>query len=244
MSATTTVARCGFCGKGPFPSAVGLIRHVQQSIPCHRASQKEFGSYRNNIWHADRCSVRPENIPLPNGDDDDDFGIELDNDIQHMTFEPRQPSPSEPAPVSTSRRATVEEVPDEGEPGVHYVEEFPEEHRAGAVWGQGTPKFEEIRQKLEADGTRWGPFEDEEDWELAEWLMKNVGQTQAETFLKLPIVSLGSTNNSNTSSLLFDRLKIAQSHCTRTSEIFSIKSTRFQPPGPSGFATLFVPKVT
>ncbi|KAK0451956.1 Zn-finger domain-containing protein [Desarmillaria tabescens] len=33
-----------------------------------------------------------------------------------------------------------------------------------------------------------GPFTDEEEWELAEWLLKNVGQMQAEAFLNLPIL--------------------------------------------------------
>ena len=33
------------------------------------------------------------------------------------------------------------------------------------------------------------PFADEEEWELVKWLMKNVGQTKADDFLKLPIVS-------------------------------------------------------
>ncbi len=42
---------------------------------------------------------------------------------------------------------------------------------------------------LEKNGTEWGPFADEDEWQLAEWLLKNVGQMQADAFLKLPIVS-------------------------------------------------------
>jgi hypothetical protein len=36
--------------------------------------------------------------------------------------------------------------------------------------------------------SHWGPFENEEEWGLAEWLIRNVGQKQTDTFLKLPIV--------------------------------------------------------
>jgi hypothetical protein len=44
-------------------------------------------------------------------------------------------------------------------------------------------------QKREG-GSRWGPFEDEDEWQLAEWLIRNVGQKQTDIFLKLPIVSV------------------------------------------------------
>ena len=34
-----------------------------------------------------------------------------------------------------------------------------------------------------------GPFRDESEWELAKWMVKNIGQGQADTLLKLSIVS-------------------------------------------------------
>ena len=35
----------------------------------------------------------------------------------------------------------------------------------------------------------WAPFSNEEEWQLARWLMKNVGQSKTDEFLRLPIVS-------------------------------------------------------
>ena len=35
-----------------------------------------------------------------------------------------------------------------------------------------------------------GPFEDEEEWQLAEWLIQNVSQRQMDNFLKLPIARI------------------------------------------------------
>ncbi|KAL0562364.1 hypothetical protein V5O48_019723, partial [Marasmius crinis-equi] len=35
----------------------------------------------------------------------------------------------------------------------------------------------------------YGPFESEAEWELARWLIKNVGHNATEEFLNLPIVS-------------------------------------------------------
>ena len=62
---------------------------------------------------------------------------------------------------------------------------------ASAMWGQSKPLFECIddNQKREG-GSRWGPFEDEDKWQLAEWLIQNVSQRQMDNFLKLPIVVL------------------------------------------------------
>ncbi|KAH7904475.1 hypothetical protein BJ138DRAFT_1019119, partial [Hygrophoropsis aurantiaca] len=34
----------------------------------------------------------------------------------------------------------------------------------------------------------WGPFATNDEWELAKWLIKNVGHNQAENFLKLNII--------------------------------------------------------
>ncbi|KAJ6470800.1 hypothetical protein C8R47DRAFT_988514, partial [Mycena vitilis] len=34
-----------------------------------------------------------------------------------------------------------------------------------------------------------GPFADEEEWQLAKWLIKNVGHNKTESFLKLPIIT-------------------------------------------------------
>lgn len=70
-----------------------------------------------------------------------------------------------------------------------YVEEFDTTHKAGAAWGQQIPLFESIWLNQKQEGIcQWGPFDGEEEWELAEWLIKNVGQKQTDTFLKLPIV--------------------------------------------------------
>ena len=76
------------------------------------------------------------------------------------------------------------------EDGQRYIENFPEEYRAGATWGNCKPLYEYIEDERKREGgSRWGPFEDEDEWHLAEWLIQNVGQKQTDNFLKLPIVS-------------------------------------------------------
>jgi hypothetical protein len=108
-----------------------------------------------------------------------------------------EPPTAKSPPPSHGHRPTIEEVPeDEDSPAQSnecfvFIESFPTEFKAGAPCGIGAPKFETIHQQQQDQGkSNWGPFEDEDEWELAEWLIKNVGQTQTDKFLKLPIVSL------------------------------------------------------
>ena len=88
-------------------------------------------------------------------------------------------------------RVTIEDVTEEEtQDSGHYVEEYPTERKAGAAWGKEEPLFVRIQRDQQEDGTsKWGPFKDQEEWELAEWLSKNVGQKQMDTYLKLNIVS-------------------------------------------------------
>ncbi|KAJ7236512.1 hypothetical protein C8J57DRAFT_1247755 [Mycena rebaudengoi] len=60
----------------------------------------------------------------------------------------------------------------------------------GATFGKGKTTFEEIRDEEILKGAEvLGPFKDEAEWELAKWLIKNVGHTACEEFLQLAIIS-------------------------------------------------------
>ncbi|KAJ7477594.1 hypothetical protein FB451DRAFT_1032957 [Mycena latifolia] len=103
----------------------------------------------------------------------------LDVDAQ----DPR-PAPPVVHPVAAAH-ANVE-----GEEGDCYEEPFPPERRAGATYGPSKTAFEHIRDDQILTGCEvLGPFADEEEWELAKWLIKNVGHNQTEAFLKLPIIA-------------------------------------------------------
>jgi hypothetical protein len=88
-------------------------------------------------------------------------------------------------------QARVEEVEDEDVCGTKiWLESFPMNKHAGAIFGTVPTKFESICDEQVLQGADiWGPFKSNEEWELAKWLMKNIGHNQADEFLKLPIVS-------------------------------------------------------
>jgi hypothetical protein len=200
--------RCDFCGKGPFKSYAGLHRHISNTSTCQKKSQHEFGKYADGIWEdgptlqpdvdllkdpstewdteqdLDRSQLEepPDNIEVENfniGFDDDD----IIGDGDDTTAATVNPLPQSTRPIFTS------EIHNEKQTRGRYVEDFKPESLAGAAWGQGTPVFESLRLKQEQAGSRWDPFEDEEEWELADWLVKNVGQKQTDMFLKMRIVS-------------------------------------------------------
>ncbi|KAI0279323.1 hypothetical protein BGY98DRAFT_1089274 [Russula aff. rugulosa BPL654] len=64
-----------------------------------------------------------------------------------------------------------------------WIQEF---HGAAEVLGEGKTLFEEIHESQEAMcEPPMAPFEDNDEWELARWLIKNVTQTATEEFLKM-----------------------------------------------------------
>jgi hypothetical protein len=128
---------------------------------------------------------------IPEGD--------LANDDMEM---PPPPEILDGAP--SRRRVTVEEVPDEGDdyPSnfVRLAEEFPGDDKfpgcedyvgVGAeTLGKGNTVFERLREEQATSGSgRYEPFLDSDEWGLASWLSKHVGQTATDAYLKLPIVS-------------------------------------------------------
>ncbi|KAJ7883702.1 hypothetical protein B0H14DRAFT_2564777 [Mycena olivaceomarginata] len=82
------------------------------------------------------------------------------------------PVAAEPTPTTRKRpRATVEEVEDEDE---RFVEDFPDDLHAAA------------------GNAPWYPFESEDEWELARWLMTSgLSQKKTDAYLKLNAVREG-----------------------------------------------------
>jgi hypothetical protein len=164
---------CGFCGKS-FPSRGGVKKHIATRPECRRK------------WES---MVK---------DTDDEGGAPAEFAYENDTFSPLRRSRSESFdldednPVALkSRRVTVEDVEDvaDKEDGRRYFEPCPD---AGWMLQEGQTGFERYQRYKEGEGEdEWAPFSNEEEWGLAEWLVKSLGQTQTDEFLKLPIVSLG-----------------------------------------------------
>lgn len=97
------------------------------------------------------------------------------------------------------KRARVEEVPDEdddieagGLPCDPYTRYSPG-GLAGATYGDGATFFDDYHEARMEAGLQehpWAPFESEEEWELARWLLRSgLSQAEIDRYLKLDIVS-------------------------------------------------------
>ncbi|KAF7370021.1 hypothetical protein MSAN_00632100 [Mycena sanguinolenta] len=67
---------------------------------------------------------------------------------------------------------------------------FDPQSGAGATYGPAKTAFELIRDdEILTPGMVLGPFRDDDEWQLAKWLIKHVGHTATDEFLKLPIIN-------------------------------------------------------
>ncbi|KAJ7737447.1 hypothetical protein DFH07DRAFT_753069 [Mycena maculata] len=137
-------------------------------------------------------------IPAPTAEEevinfsDDEDGPEMSADPPRTDDSPvGSPLPAEPEAGSSRPRKrpppTVEEVEDEDE---RYVDDFPADMKAGKIWGQRETYFETLRNEHKSAGNPpWYPFESEEEWELARWLMTSgLSQKKTDEYLKLKTV--------------------------------------------------------
>lgn len=173
---------CGFCGKD-IPTVGGVKRHILGRPQCRKE------------WEA---LIAETDAVADVIDDSNTHDNEREFAPDHMlgeitdSFSPLRRTHSPPDlddAASKIRRVTVEEVEDEdGTYNRRFFESYP---NAGRPIDEGKTVFESYCQHKEDEGEDvWAPFADEEEWGLAEWIIKNLGQTRTDEYLKLPIVSI------------------------------------------------------
>ncbi|KAJ6563240.1 hypothetical protein B0H10DRAFT_1843723 [Mycena sp. CBHHK59/15] len=186
---------CQFCLR-PFPIGASLRIHQSKTAACKEKCDAHLKTLMAQAMIAD--SIPEHDIP---SDDEEEQPPSLQRELppigpnlnmqpegQHFDGHDIEPA-TEEGPEATRLNVSMEEVEDED--SCHfYVEEFPSNYQAGTTFGNGPMTFQMIRDDQVLQGAEvLGPFESDEEWELAKWLIKNVGHNQMEEFLKLPIIS-------------------------------------------------------
>lgn len=187
--------RCNFCLK-ELRKASHVQLHIQNTKACrekwdNEVMKRPLPSQSNQSEKEDisdnslaEMSYEQEGPDIAGGPGFEDESALFD---MHLPRQPYSSSGSPEPPVS--KRARVEEVEDEEVP-TRFHRSYP--GRAADVVGFGATGFEEIRadqaSSSKASENPWEPFMDEEEWELAEWLMTETTQQARDKFLKLPIV--------------------------------------------------------
>jgi len=103
--------------------------------------------------------------------------------------------PPEPDTPPISKRVCIEEIEDEDAPGkpcyARFVQPYPRPVAEPLLNWKGEPmkrktKFESLLEEQRVEGKQpWEPFASREEWELATWLITNMGQKATDDYLKL-----------------------------------------------------------
>jgi hypothetical protein len=189
-SSTLNMPTCAYCGHHK-TSRANLKRHVKQSLECHNAFMQhiqQFNVHAVDLDTSDEASSEPETEAIETS---------VDYSAEEFAFtinDGERPTPSLAA-KDRSRQASVEEVVDEGDAVPSWNQGVGESrfvgpylHPAGIPVDndQSFTKFEKIYM-AEGDKGPWGEFKTKGEWELAKWLLQNVGHNQIAKFLDLPI---------------------------------------------------------
>jgi len=179
---------CNYC-KRTFTTAGGVCQHIAHSVQCQE-------QWEVDVQYACRA---PGSQDAEHSDMDDIFkGIDLPdegNDINmgdHAPVHFNAPGGHEDRVAELREDESTESTVEDEDHFPCFAEEF-SAHAAADILGRDVTPFEQMR--LYQDGSGGGmytPFADRDEWELAQWLVKNVNQRATEEFLKLPIVSVGS----------------------------------------------------
>jgi hypothetical protein len=159
--------RCPYCRK-TFSTQRSVNQHISASTTCLKEWHKDIVRKDDNT---PKC--RPTNSPEPKPHDDfpcPDLTHEFDDAANQTNLEDEDDTHEDH--LATPKR---------------YFEPFP--GRAGDALRQEKTRFETLEEEQRLEGKLpWEPFASREEWGLAEWLMKNVGQTSTDQYLQLPIV--------------------------------------------------------
>lgn len=177
---------CSYCGKG-FSTESAVSNHQSKDRRCLTRCKQARLKILNDIrdQHSESATnTPPEVITAPSVEFNFTHNISdssADNVAEQFDVNAQTPS----------YRATVEEAPESNsQHNSLWDKPFPLQYHAGQMLGGAKTLFEQYRDEQVLQGAEvLGPFENDAEWELAKWLIKNVGHNQAEKFLKLDIVS-------------------------------------------------------
>ncbi|KAI5999520.1 Zn-finger domain-containing protein [Pisolithus albus] len=180
--------RCNYCFK-TIATAPGVKRHIAQSARCQLQWKEELRQLRSVI---DGVHHEPAGTP-----EDGFYGSDGGDDAPDLHEGPivqRHCVHAEADAISQQAAATkhvsvgddIDEEPNLSSGGC-FTRGF--EGVAAKIIGTGKTRFESLKEVESVDcSNMWAPFRDEEEWELARFLMKNLGQNKTDEFLKLGII--------------------------------------------------------
>ena len=170
---------CTFCHL-VFPTSKGLSLHLGQSSSCGdklRTARSNF-----NPRTGTEPGLTPSQADMGITYYTEDVGNLDEGDLNYSI-----PSNVDPLPVLPNR---IPEPPTNSQSRQcpWFIHSYP--GPVATVVGEADTLFDMICKEQDMQGNNpAAPFDNEEEWDLAKWLIKNVSQTGIEEFTRLAIVS-------------------------------------------------------
>ncbi|KAI6012378.1 hypothetical protein EDC04DRAFT_2904897 [Pisolithus marmoratus] len=185
---------CDYCLK-PITTLAGVKQHISQSTACQQQWNEVLKCTAGMVVSADndhQMDNRLDNTPgVPSDWYNESDGSNAGGDMFNIKEGPLvQQLWAVPKPEPESRHASVEDNIKVGtspaNPG-RFIEQYT--GIAAQIFGSRHTVFKEMgKAEYKNCRNQWSPFQSEEEWDLAHFLMKNVGQTKIKEFLKLSLV--------------------------------------------------------
>ncbi|KAI6096530.1 hypothetical protein EDD16DRAFT_1773567 [Pisolithus croceorrhizus] len=189
---------CSYCFK-PIPTASGVMQYISQTPACQQWWEDVLEQEVTMTLEIDdmpALDCKPYNGQyeleldcVPNGTPDPHEGHFVQNLRVHDKSEHHDLCQSQ------FELKQIDDTPIHSSEGC-FTKKF--DGIAAKILGSQETVFE----SMEAAENMWAPFHSEEEWELARFLMKNIGQTKMDEFLKLDIIWQNGVSFDNAQSLL------------------------------------------
>jgi hypothetical protein len=188
--------RCQYCKK-VLEGSGQLSRHVAHSEYCRQQWETELGKLPQLRAPQKELNDKVKQI---DGFELEEVAVEIDQDDYVLPAPYTSEGEIEVQaewPVRRSVDIVSENEDNPVDDAYHYTrwtEEYP--GRVAEASGTAKTRFDEWQEEQMFTGvSKWSPFTNEEEWELAQWLLKNVGQSAIDDYLKLPSVSVSNCMN-------------------------------------------------
>ncbi|KAJ6566640.1 hypothetical protein B0H19DRAFT_939699 [Mycena capillaripes] len=187
------MAFCPFC-QTTFGNSSLVRRHQLQDPRCKTKFEERLGTRLENLTSRRQRQTRTAsaNVQSPDLPSAEDLAAMLDDIPLENPEHPQVAAETSTAEEPDQDTSIPAQPPRAPRPGEHpeYYRTSEKNLAAGATYGPGKTAFELIRdEEILKGGTVLGPFRDDDEWQLAKWLIKHVGHTATEKFLKLSIIS-------------------------------------------------------
>jgi hypothetical protein len=173
--------RCSFCLKA-FLKAKHVQLHIGNTPKCHTDRDREMNSRSiSPLVDTGSSNPNPPDLDPMVADNMDGFAGHDETNYVPSGRVGQLDNDTNEGMQSQSRHTTAANAPD------RFAEDYPAD--VAHILRKSKTTFQILKEKQNRLGEEpWAPFKDNDEWELAQFLVTEVSQTAANKFFKLPIV--------------------------------------------------------